>query len=150
MAVSVKEGSLEKPTRHALDWKSADFYNEESLHKEMERVFDICHGCRRCVSLCTAFPTLFDLVDESSTMEVGGVAKASRISTDHQTGAYSGIFWFQFIINFLAPLLILMRRGSKRNYTTVTIMALVILFGHWLDFYQMIFASVAKEHVELG
>jgi hypothetical protein len=74
----------------------------------------------------------------------------SRISTDHQTGAYSGIFWFQFIINFLAPLLILMRRGSKRNYTTVTIMALVILFGHWLDFYQMIFASVAKEHVELG
>jgi hypothetical protein len=74
----------------------------------------------------------------------------SRIATDHQTGAYSGIFWFQFIINFLAPLLILMRRGSKRNFTTVTVMAVVIIFGHWLDFYQMIFASVAKEHVELG
>ena len=74
----------------------------------------------------------------------------SRISTDHETGAYSGIFWFQFIINFLAPLLLLMRRGSKRSYTTVTIMAVVIIFGHWLDFYQMIFASVLKEHVELG
>ena len=74
----------------------------------------------------------------------------SRIATDHQTGAYSGIFWFQFIINFLAPLLILMRRGSKRNFTTVTVMAVVIIFGHWLDFYQMIFASVASEHVELG
>lgn len=74
----------------------------------------------------------------------------SRISTDHKTGAYSGIFWFQFIINFLAPLLILMRRGSKRNFTTVTVMAVVIIFGHWLDFYQMIFASVSPDHVELG
>jgi glycerol-3-phosphate dehydrogenase subunit C len=76
MVISVKEGSLEKPTRHALDWKSAAFYDEAALHNEMERVFDICHGCRRCVSLCTAFPTLFDLVDESSTMEVDGVAKS--------------------------------------------------------------------------
>jgi Fe-S oxidoreductase len=41
----------------------------------MERVFDICHGCRRCVNLCTSFPTLFDLVDNSKTMEVDGVAK---------------------------------------------------------------------------
>ena len=71
----IREGSLEAPTRHALDWKSAEFYDETSLFKEMERVFDICHGCRRCVSLCNSFPTLFDLVDESSTMEVDGVAK---------------------------------------------------------------------------
>ena len=71
-----KEGSLQAPTRHPLDWKNADFYNEESLDKELERVFDICHGCRRCVSLCGAFPTLFDLVDESETMEVDGVKKA--------------------------------------------------------------------------
>ena len=68
-----REGNLEAPTRHPLDWKSEDFYSEESLHNEMERVFDICHGCRRCVSLCGAFPTLFDLVDASSTMEVDGV-----------------------------------------------------------------------------
>lgn len=54
-------------------------------------------------------------------------------------GPYSGIFWMMFIINFIAPLLILMRRGSKRNYTTVTFMALLIIFGHWLDFYQMVF-----------
>ncbi len=70
-----REGSLEAPTRHPLDWKSPDFYNEDSLYKELERVFDICHGCRRCVSLCNSFPSLFDLVDESSTMEVDGVAK---------------------------------------------------------------------------
>lgn len=74
----------------------------------------------------------------------------SRIATENHVGAYSGIFWFQFIINFLAPLLILMRRGSKRNYTTVTFMAILILFGHWLDFYQMIFASLFPDHVELS
>jgi Fe-S oxidoreductase len=73
--MSNREGNLEAPTRNPLDWKSDDFYNEESLNKELERVFDICHGCRRCVSLCGSFPTLFDLVDESPTMEVDGVAK---------------------------------------------------------------------------
>ncbi|WP_420475097.1 heterodisulfide reductase-related iron-sulfur binding cluster [Noviherbaspirillum sp. ST9] len=73
--MSNREGNLEAPTRHPLDWKSDDFYDEASLHKEMERVFDICHGCRRCVSLCGSFPTLFDLVDNSSTMEVDGVDK---------------------------------------------------------------------------
>ncbi len=71
-----REGSLDAPTRHPLDWKNPEFYEQAALDKELERVFDICHGCRRCVSLCHAFPTLFDLVDESPTMEVDGVAKA--------------------------------------------------------------------------
>ncbi|MCZ8294383.1 MAG: heterodisulfide reductase-related iron-sulfur binding cluster [Hylemonella sp.] len=70
-----REGNLEAPTRHPLDWKNPDFYNEASAFKELERIFDICHGCRRCVSLCGSFPTLFDLVDESATGEVDGVAK---------------------------------------------------------------------------
>jgi glycerol-3-phosphate dehydrogenase subunit C len=38
-------------------------------------VFDICHGCRRCFSLCNAFPTLFDAVDATATGEVAAVAK---------------------------------------------------------------------------
>ncbi len=73
--MTVREGSLEAPTRHPIDWRNPEFYDSEALFKEMERVFDICHGCRRCVSLCQSFPTLFDLVDESKTMEVDGVAK---------------------------------------------------------------------------
>ena len=68
--MSQREGNLEAPTRHALDWKNPDFYNQESLNAEMERVFDICHGCRRCVSLCGSFPTLFDLVDATEDGEV--------------------------------------------------------------------------------
>jgi glycerol-3-phosphate dehydrogenase subunit C len=69
------EGGLSAPTRHPLAWRDAEFYDEAALHGELERVYDICHGCRRCVSLCQAFPTLFDLVDNSSTMEVDGIAK---------------------------------------------------------------------------
>src|SRR3970040_369833 len=70
-----REGSLQAPKRHALDWRNPEFYEEPALMTELERVFDICHGCRRCVSLCNAFPTLFDLVDNSSTMEIDGVNK---------------------------------------------------------------------------
>ena len=71
----VTEGGLGAPVRHPIDWQSPDFNDEGKLMSEMERVFDLCHGCRRCVSLCDSFPTLFDLVDESDTMEVDGVAK---------------------------------------------------------------------------
>jgi len=71
-----REGSLEAPERHPIDWKNPAFYDEPALMKELERVYDICHGCRRCFSLCNAFPTLFDLIDESQTMEMDGVAKA--------------------------------------------------------------------------
>ncbi len=70
-----REGSLEAPTRHPLEWTESGFWDDESLYDELERVFDICHGCRRCVSLCNSFPTLFDLVDESETLEVDGVTR---------------------------------------------------------------------------
>lgn len=76
MAGPAREGNLEAPTRHPLDWQNPDFHSEESLFKELERVFEICHGCRRCISLCQSFPTLFDLVDESESMEVDGVRKS--------------------------------------------------------------------------
>ncbi|MFK7864954.1 MAG: heterodisulfide reductase-related iron-sulfur binding cluster [Pseudohongiellaceae bacterium] len=74
MADKGREGGLAAPTRHPLNQNDPVFWDEDDLNKELERVYDICHGCRRCVSLCNAFPTLFDLVDESDTMEVDGVA----------------------------------------------------------------------------
>jgi len=73
--MATREGSLEAPDRRPLDWQNPDFYDRDTLYAELERVYDICHGCRRCVSLCDSFPTLFDLVDESETLEVDGVAK---------------------------------------------------------------------------
>ena len=70
-----REGSLEAPTRHPLDWQSEEFYDEPKLFEELERVYDICHGCRRCFSLCNSFPTLFDAIDESESMELDTVPK---------------------------------------------------------------------------
>ncbi|NBU24380.1 MAG: Fe-S oxidoreductase [Gammaproteobacteria bacterium] len=70
-----REGSLEAPTRHPLDWRNPSFYDEAALDKELERVFDICHGCRRCFSLCNSFPTLFDAIDEAPSAELDTVDK---------------------------------------------------------------------------
>lgn len=73
---TTQEGNLEAPTRHPLDWMNPEFWDHQALDAELERVFNICHGCRRCVSLCHAFPTLFDLIDASESMEIDGVAKS--------------------------------------------------------------------------
>jgi Fe-S oxidoreductase len=70
-----REGSLAAPVRHPLKWREASFYDEVELEKELTRVFDICHGCRRCFNLCNAFPTLFDAIDASATLELDGVDK---------------------------------------------------------------------------
>ncbi len=79
-----REGSLDAPTRHPIDWRSADFYDESALNAELERVFDICHGCRRCFNLCNSFPTLFDAIDESDSGELDGVpTKAYWDVVDH-------------------------------------------------------------------
>jgi len=78
-----------------------------------------------------------------------------RIGNREHGSGYKGMFFLNLIINFLAPILILMSRGSKRNYTTMTFMAILILFGHWLDFYQMVFPGISKDangiaHVNLN
>ncbi len=72
-----REGSLEAPTRHPLDWRNPAFYDEAALTHELERVFEICHGCRRCFSLCNAFPTLFDAIDATATGELQSVDRKS-------------------------------------------------------------------------
>ena len=74
--MSVREGNLEPPKRHPLAWKTPEFHDEGQVLTELERVFDICHGCRRCVSLCNAFPKLFDLIDEGDSGEVDAIPKA--------------------------------------------------------------------------
>ena len=69
------EGSLKAPTRHPIDWRNPAFYDETALEQELARVFDICHGCRRCFSLCNSFPTLFEAVDASPGGEVDGLER---------------------------------------------------------------------------
>ena len=69
----MREGSLDAPVRHPIAWRDADFYDEKKLDEELRRVFDICHGCRRCFNLCDSFPRLLDLIDESDTGELDSV-----------------------------------------------------------------------------
>jgi glycerol-3-phosphate dehydrogenase subunit C len=69
------EGSLDAPMRHPIEWRDPAYYDLAAVEKEMERVFDICHGCRRCFNLCDSFPKLFDMIDEGPTGELDGVPK---------------------------------------------------------------------------
>jgi glycerol-3-phosphate dehydrogenase subunit C len=71
--MTVKEGSLGAPIRHPVDWENPNFTDEKLLDDELRRVFDICHGCRRCFNLCESFPKLFDLIDESKSGELDTV-----------------------------------------------------------------------------
>ena len=64
-------------------------------------------------------------------------------------GPFRGIFFINFIINFICPLLILMKKATKRNWTLMTFMAILIIFGHWLDFWQMVMPGTLKDHAEL-
>ena len=73
----MREGSLDAPVRFPLGWQEPWFWDEAALEKEMERVFDICHGCRRCFNLCDSFPRLFDMIDNSPTGELDGVPRRS-------------------------------------------------------------------------
>ena len=69
----MREGPLEAPTRHAIDWNDPDYSDPEKLDAEMRRIFDICHGCRRCFNLCDSFPRLFGLIDAAPTGELDSV-----------------------------------------------------------------------------
>ncbi len=72
----MREGSLEAPTRHPVDWQNPDFYDEVKLDVELRRVFDICHGCRRCFNLCDSFPKLFTLIDQTPSETLDEVPSA--------------------------------------------------------------------------
>lgn len=70
---NMREGSLDAPVRHPIDWQNPDFYDAEAIDAELRRVFDICHGCRRCFNLCDSFPKLFDLIDCAESGELDTV-----------------------------------------------------------------------------
>jgi glycerol-3-phosphate dehydrogenase subunit C len=69
----MREGSLEAPTRHVIDWQDPDYTDPAKLDAEMRRQFDVCHTCRRCFNLCDSFPRLFDLIDDSPSGELDSV-----------------------------------------------------------------------------
>jgi len=65
-------------------------------------------------------------------------------------GAFRPIFLLNLIINFVCPILILMTRDSKRSWTVVTFMGVLIIFGHWLDFYQMVMPHPLGKNAQMS
>jgi hypothetical protein len=59
-------------------------------------------------------------------------------------------FWLNIIINFLAPLLILMARDSKRQMNRLMYVCIILLAGHWLDYYMMIMPGTVESHRGFG
>ena len=83
----MKEGGTEAPIRRPLDWRDPGFFDPDRLDAELRRVFDICHGCRRCFNLCDSFPRLFDPIDDSPPGELDTVASAGFKAVGETTRA---------------------------------------------------------------
>src|ERR1700760_2202723 len=117
----MREGSLEAPTRHPLDWQNPWFWDEAALEKEMERVFDICHGCRRCFNLCDSFPRVFDMIDNGPAGELDGVPKEKYAEVEQACTLCDMCFMtkcpyvppHEWAIDF--PHLLLRHRAAKRK-----------------------------------
>src|SRR5579872_1563048 len=90
--------------------------------------------------------------DQFMLIWYGNISEETIYFQPRFNGPYAGIFYLNLIINFVCPILIYMSRPSKRNWGTVTFMSVLLVFGHWLDFYQMVFASphVSPDHVPLN
>lgn len=63
---------------------------------------------------------------------------------------YTGLFFLNIFINFVFPFLMLMTRDSKRAPIFVKIVAIAIIFGHWLDFYLMLNPGTTKGNSGFG
>ena len=115
-----------------------EFVNEEHLHDLGKFMFAFS------IFWCYLWFSQFMLIWYANIPEETIYFKA------RMQGPYRGLFFLNLVVNFVAPILILMKRGSKRNYTTVTFMAVVLILGHWIDFYQMVMPGTIGGQFSLG
>jgi glycerol-3-phosphate dehydrogenase subunit C len=118
---TAREGSLDAPFRHPIEWRDDAYYDLAAVEKEMERQFDVCHTCRRCFNLCDSFPRLFDLIDESKTGELDSVSKSDYAKVDEACTLCDMCFLTKcpyvppHEFNIDIPHLILRYRAAKRR-----------------------------------
>lgn len=63
---------------------------------------------------------------------------------------YSWIFYASIIMNFVLPFLLFMTRDSKRHLSMLKVVCLIVVVGHWLDFYNMVTPGVMQKDGGLG
>jgi glycerol-3-phosphate dehydrogenase subunit C len=54
------------------------YFDEADLRQEMNRVYDLCHGCRLCFKFCTAFPSLFEAIDQHDDQDASKMTEAEQ------------------------------------------------------------------------
>lgn len=80
----------------------------------------------------------------------GNIPEETTYFNIRMWGSYHTMFYLILLLNFVTPFLILMTRDSKRNYTIVAYMALLIFIGHYLDFYMMFMPGLVENNWHLG
>ena len=63
---------------------------------------------------------------------------------------YKFLFWFSMIINFIAPITLLMSRDAKRNNGRLIFVGCIILLGHWLNSYLLVTPGTLGTHGHIG
>ena len=63
---------------------------------------------------------------------------------------YKFLFWFSMIINFIAPIILLMSRDAKRNNGRLIFVGCVILVGHWINSYLLVTPGTLGKHGHIG
>ncbi len=63
---------------------------------------------------------------------------------------YKFLFWFSMIINFIAPIILLMSRDAKRNNGRLIFVSCIILLGHWLNSYLLVAPGTLGTHGHIG
>ncbi len=80
----------------------------------------------------------------------GNIPEETTYFAIRMWGSYHTMFYLILLLNFVAPFLILMTRDSKRNYTIVAYMALLVFIGHYLDFFMMFMPGTVKNNWHLS
>lgn len=63
---------------------------------------------------------------------------------------YKPWFWLSVILNFVAPLLLLVDREAKRKQTMMIFVCVLLLCGHWLDYYIMVMPGTVESERGFG
>jgi glycerol-3-phosphate dehydrogenase subunit C len=58
-----------------LCYGAPGYGDPDKVERELRRVGEVCHQCRRCLPLCPSFPRLFELID-ATDREIAGVSMA--------------------------------------------------------------------------
>jgi Fe-S oxidoreductase len=86
----------EKPKPKPISYQPTDgltydpedprYFEPGSLQLEVNRVFEICNGCRMCFKYCDTFPSLFKLLDDTHEGNV------ERLTADQTDGVMESCF----------------------------------------------------------